>query len=209
MMNIAAPLRLASGSPRRAQILRDAGFAFEIEPPRTDEKAASSQADPDAEAASLAATKAADVAKRHPDEVVLGADTLVVLNDRILGKPTGPSDAITVLRRLRGRTHLVVTGMALDGALGRAVGTRTTLVTFRKYTDEEILQYVDSGLPMDKSGSYGIQDEPFRPAESIQGCYLNVVGLPICLTAELMERVGAFRPGSPRPVCPHAPGTVQ
>lgn len=208
-MDIAAPLRLASGSPRRAQILREAGFAFEIEPSRTDERAPSSQAEPDAEAALLAATKAADVARLHPDELVLGADTLVVLNDRILGKPSGPSDAITVLRRLRGRTHLVVTGIALDGALGRVAGTRTTSVTFRKYTDGEIQHYVDSGLPIDKAGSYGIQDEPFRPAESIQGCYLNVVGLPMCLTTELMERIGAFRPGSPRPVCPHAPGTVQ
>jgi MAF protein len=208
-MEIAAPLRLASGSPRRAQILRDAGFAFEIEPSRIAERAPSPEAEPDVEAASLAATKAADVADRHPEDLVLGADTLVVLNDRILGKPSGPIDAITVLRRLRGRTHLVVTGIALDGALGRAAGTRTTAVTFRRYTDEEIQRYVDSGLPMDKAGSYGIQDEPFRPAESIQGCYLNVVGLPMCLTAELMERIAAFRPGSPRPVCPHDPGTVR
>lgn len=208
-MDIAAPLRLASGSPRRAQILRDAGFAFEIEPSRTDERAPSPEANSGTEAELLAAAKASDVARRHPEELVLGADTLVVLNDRIIGKPAGPSDAAAVLRRLRGRTHLVVTGIALDGALGRAAGTRTTSVTFRRYSDGEIQQYVDSGLPMDKAGSYGIQDEPFRPAQSIQGCYLNVVGLPMCLTAELMERIGAFRPGSPRPVCPHAPGTAR
>jgi MAF protein len=208
-MEIVAPLRLASRSPRRARILRDAGFAFEVEQSEVEEQAPLSKASPDEQAALLAATKAADVAERHPGELVLGADTVVVWNDRILGKPGGPSEATTVLRRLRGRTHLVVTGVALDGALGRAAGTRTTSVTFRRYTDDEIRQYVDSGAPLDKAGSYGIQDEPFRPAESIRGCYLNVVGLPLCLTADLMERIGAFRPGSPRPVCPHARGTAR
>ncbi|MBI2965967.1 MAG: septum formation protein Maf [Chloroflexi bacterium] len=200
-------MRLASGSPRRARILREAGFVFEVEQSRIDERPPPSRADPDEEATLLAATKAADVAKRHPGELVLGADTLVVLNDRVLGKPGGASDAIAVLRRLRGRTHRVVTGVALDGALGRAAGTRTTSVTFRRYTDDEIRQYVDSGAPLDKAGSYGIQDDPFRPADSILGCYLNVVGLPLCLTAELMEHIGAFKPGSSRPVCPHDRGT--
>lgn len=200
---LAAPLRLASGSPRRAEILRAAGFAFHVEPSRFDEPPPAHGADPIEVAVSLASAKAAEVAGRRHDDIVLGADTLVVLDGLVLGKPAGPDAAAAVLRQLRGRTHLVITGVAVDGTLGRATGTRTTSVRFRNYADDEIERYVHSGRPIDKAGSYGIQDEPFSPAASITGCYLNVVGLPLCLTTELLERRGAFTPESPRPVCVH------
>ncbi|MBI4306277.1 MAG: septum formation protein Maf [Chloroflexi bacterium] len=201
-MRTIANLRLASGSPRRAAILREAGFTFAVEPARDMELAPEEDAEPATVAVTLAATKAAEVAGRHREDVVLGADTLVVLGDRILGKPASPDDAAAMLRRLRARTHRVITGVAIEGVLGRAAGTRVTSVRFRRYTDEEVRQYIESGQPMDKAGAYGIQDQPFSPAESIQGCYLNVVGLPLCLTGELLEDIGAFAPDSPRPGCP-------
>ncbi len=104
-----------------------------------------------------------------------------------------------MLRSLRDRTHQVVTGVALAGELGRVSGREVTEVHIRDYTEEEIERYVRSGSPLDKAGSYGIQDRPFSPARRVVGCYLNVVGLPLCRTLELFRQVGAI-PESVRPV---------
>jgi MAF protein len=210
------PLRLASASPRRADILHQAGFRFEVEAPRPKEpeipkepQLISHVADAARLAEGLAVAKAADVAARHPLDIVLGADTLVVFQARVLGKPSGASDAAGVLAMLRGRTHEVITGVAVDGALGRASGTRRTTVTFRHYSDVEIEGYVASRLPLDKAGSYGIQDVPFAPAAGVAGCYLNVVGLPLCLVTDLMDGLHGFAEGSARPGCDHrGPGPV-
>ena len=189
---LTAPLCLASGSPRRADILRGAGLRFEIVPAEVDESPWLDPTAPDRSAARLAAEKAQAVALRHPQSIVLAADTLVVLDGRILGKPAGPDDARAMLERLRGRKHEVITGVAVVYGENSAVGTETTTVSMRRYTPDEVDAYITGGSPFDKAGAYGIQDEPFNPASSISGCYLNVVGLPICLTSRLLVSTGAL-----------------
>jgi MAF protein len=187
---MAEPLVLASASPRRARILADAGFDFEVDPSGVDEPEVQDPR-PDEVALRLARSKAAAVSSRHPGRITLGADTVVVLEGRMLGKPADGEDAARTLRLLRDRTHSVITGVAIEGERGRAGGTRTTHVTMRSYTDSEVSSYVASGSPMDKAGAYGVQDLPFKPAAQVDGCYLNVVGLPVCLLSELLSGLGA------------------
>jgi MAF protein len=198
--SLTAPLCLASGSPRRADILRGAGLRFEIDPAEVDESPWLDGTAPDRSAARLAAEKAQAVALRHPDAIVLAADTLVVLDGRILGKPAGPDDAREMLGRLRDREHEVITGVAVVYGENSAVDTETTSVNMRGYTPDEVDAYITGGSPLDKAGAYGIQDEPFRPASSISGCYLNVVGLPLCLASRLLVATGALA-GDYSPAC--------
>ncbi len=189
---LTAPLCLASGSPRRADILRGAGLRFEIDPADVDESPWLDGTAPDRSAARLAAEKAQAVALRHPQSIVLAADTLVVLDGRIIGKPAGADGAREMLGHLRDREHQVITGVAVLYGENSAVGAETTSVRMRDYTSEEVDAYIKCGSPFDKAGAYGIQDEPFSPASSISGCYLNVVGLPICLTSRLLLSTGAL-----------------
>ncbi len=200
---LATPLCLASGSPRRADILSNAGLQFEIDSAEIDESLWLQEGAPDHTAVRLATEKAKAVALRHPKSLVLAADTLVVLNGQILGKPAGPDDALNMLERLRGRSHEVITGVALvTGVSGDLVvaDTETTTVDMREYTLDEMTAYIATGSPLDKAGAYGIQDEPFRPAESITGCYLNVVGLPLCLTTRLLTSAGVLASDN-QPAC--------
>lgn len=190
-------LVLASGSPRRAEILASAGLRVDVLRTETPEHRLPGDATPEAWALRLASEKAASATGTMPEAVTLGADTIVVIDGEVLGKPAGPGDAMTTLRRLRNRSHRVVTAVAVDGRAGRWSGWSATEVWVRDLKDEEIADYVASGLPLDKAGSYGIQDRPFSPAERIEGCYLNVVGLPICLTIELLQLAGL----SLRPEC--------
>ncbi len=193
--SLTAPLCLASGSPRRADILRGAGLLFEIDPAEVDESAwitGLTGTAPAQSAARLAAGKAQAVALRHPESIVLAADTLVVLDGQILGKPANPDEARDMLRQLRGREHEVITGVAVVYGENSAVDTRTTSVNMRGYAPEEVEAYITGGSPLDKAGAYGIQDQPFSPASSISGCYLNVVGLPLCLTSRLLVSTGAL-----------------
>ena len=127
------------------------------------------------------------------DDIVLGADTSVTIDGDILGKPKDAAHAVQMLERLRGRRHGVITGIALmDAATGIcSTSFRISLVYMRDYSDDEIAAYVESGEPFDKAGAYAIQDEKFRPAESIDGCYLNIVGLPVCEVLVLLARIGA------------------
>lgn len=143
--------------------------------------------------------------------VVLGADTAVVLGDEVLGKPANEADAVAMLRRLRGRQHRVVTGVTLidaetDATISRP---RSTDVTLRHYADGEMEAYVASGGPMDKAGAYAVQDMPFRPAERIEGCYLNVVGLPLCDVTAMLGELGLSpvlrRDWAPPPDCVDCP----
>ena len=184
-------LVLASKSPRRREILNLIGVPFELRgakgetlPWRT-EKAEDS-------ARRLASEKALEVAGHFEDALVLGADTLVSLEGEIFGKPTSIQEALLMLDRLRGKCHQVVTGMALvDVPSGRVwVDHRTSTVVMRSYSREEILHYVAVGEPMDKAGAYAVQDSSFAPAERVEGCYLNVVGLPLCVLAPLLEEEG-------------------
>jgi MAF protein len=132
---------------------------------------------------------------RHPpgQPVVLAADTVVALDDSVLGKPADPAEATAMLEALRGRSHRVLTGLAL--AVGAQVAWSSvveTLVWMRKYGPDEVERYVRSGGPLDKAGAYGIQDEAFHPVERIEGCYTNVVGLPLC---EVRQALTALDPG--------------
>lgn len=187
-------LILASSSPRRRQLLAELGVPFLVVPvdvpeePRPGEK-------PIDLAKRLALSKAeAAQAAGLPDaaELIVGADTVVVDRSQPLGKPATPAEAIAMLRRLRGRVHQVIGGVAvLDRASGRAmVETELTRVRLRAMTDEEIIRYVETGDPLDKAGAYAIQNPEFHPVESIEGCYHNVVGLPLCTLAAVLARFG-------------------
>ena len=159
----------------------------------------------------LSASKAREVSRRVGDALVVGADTGVAVDDDVMGKPGDREDAAAMLYRLRGRTHRVVTGVTVvDGVSGRARSAyRATEVLMRRYADDEISAYIDSGSPFDKAGGYAVQDPVFAPAESVNGCYLNVVGLPLCDTVTLLTSMGAdaeLDPGwTPPPDCVECP----
>ncbi len=209
-------LVLASSSPRRVEILGRLGFAFETAEPSVDEPDPPSGADAMEVAQGLALAKARAVASRRSAGAVLGADTVVELDGVVLGKPRDEDDAARMLRALRGREHRVITAVALvDAATGEtAEAYQASRVLMRDYTDGEIAAYVASGAPMDKAGAYGVQDEAFAPAAEVRGCYLNVVGLPVCETLKLAERFGLrLRPrlDAPWPAlerCPACAGQV-
>lgn len=173
---------LASASPRRRQLVRQMGAEYSVAVPDIDERALPDER-PAAHVERLALAKARAVDAGRRDGVVLGSDTVVVIDDAILGKPKDADDARAMLAGLSGRTHTVFTGFALvDIASGREhVAHERTAVTFRTLDAEEIDRYVDGGSPMDKAGAYGIQDD-FGAVfiERIDGDYYTVVGLPLC-----------------------------
>ena len=184
-------LILASASPRRRELLRQAGFAFEVVAPEVDETYPGGE-DPAAFAERLALAKAAQIAQRFAakdDVVVLGADTVVVADGEVLGKPVSADDARAMLRKLSGIAHRVITGVALaaPGAARRAVGHEVTRVFFRPLTEEEIAAYVATGEPLDKAGAYAAQGRAARFVNRVEGCYFNVVGLPVALVDRLLR----------------------
>ena len=182
-------LLLASASPRRAALLRGLGVRFRQLPSGADEEHDGD--DPAASATEVALRKAVKVAESHPLDVVIGADTVVVAPDgQLMGKPTDGGDAIRMLLRLAGRTHRVVTGVALIGPGGRRTGVETTLVHMRRFGRDEAERYVRSGEPMDKAGAYGIQGRGGLLVAGIEGCYFNVVGLPITLLYGMLTDYG-------------------
>ncbi len=176
-------LLLASASPRRAELVRWLGVPVVVRPARVDEAPRPGE-DPEAYVRRVALAKARAVEEVPPGWWVLAADTAVVLEGRILGKPRDPQEATAMLRALRGRAHTVLTAFALrEPRQGREhVRVVATRVVMRSYSDEEIAAYVASGLPLDKAGAYGIQDSPFRPVARLEpvACFANVVGLPVC-----------------------------
>src|SRR5450432_1106044 len=196
-------LILASSSPRRSQILTELGIAFEVDPADIDEALRPGEA-ADHAAARLAEAKAAAVAARRPDRWILAADTLVLLDTTILGKPRDDAEAASMLRRLAGRTHRVVTGVHLhrgESPGGSAVSWST--VRFAPMTDQEIAWYVGTGEARDKAGAYGIQGLGARFIEGISGSYTNVMGLPARDVYRLMREAESLRvPGSPAPSSP-------
>lgn len=191
---IGRPLILASASPRRRELLGLLGLVFGAraakiaETPYPDESAVES-------VQRLARAKASAIARQiHPRScpIVIGADTIVVLDGDALGKPKDPIEAETTLRQLRGREHEVYTALSL---LTRPDGDSLdclvrTIVPMRDYTDEEIYLYVRSGDPFDKAGAYAIQNPDFRPVANLSGCYANVMGLPLCHLAVQLSRLG-------------------
>lgn len=180
-MELSVPLILASKSPRRRLLLEQIGIPFTIEISHTEETIPE-QISPSEIVQSLALQKAETVADRFPEALTLGADTIVVLNNSILGKPVDEDEAREMLRRLSGNTHTVYTGLALVHPITNRQKTafEKTDVTFASMSEEEIYTYVSTGSPLDKAGAYGIQDD--RGAlfiSGIHGDYYNVVGLPL------------------------------
>lgn len=181
------PLILASASPRRQELLREAGIVFEVQPAHVPEERASGEA-PLAYAQRLAQEKAQAVARKFPGRYVLGADTIVLVNDEILEKPRDAWDAARMLRLLSGRGHSVTTAVSLVTPAGKP-DTRcaTTQVFFRKIEEEEIAEYIAGGEPMDKAGAYAIQGGAARWTQRVEGDYSNVVGLPLPLVKEMLR----------------------
>jgi septum formation protein len=193
------PIVLASSSPRRAALLAAAGIAFERIAPAVDEEALGDGiASPSARAMALARAKARAVHALRPDALVLGADTLVVLDGSVLGKPAGAAQALAMLSRLSGRAHEVVTGLALVG--GGPDGTRedvtfvATAVQFRRWPAAALAAYAASGEPLDKAGAYGIQGPAGAWVERIEGDFTNVVGLPVPRVVALLARAAGEDP---------------
>jgi septum formation protein len=172
-------LILASQSPRRAELLRIAGFTFTVRA-RPVEEVRRPGEEPIEYVRRLAQEKA-EAAWERAGEVVLGADTVVVLGDQVLEKPRDSNDARSMLAMLSGRTHTVITGICLRHATGKIVDAESTLVRFVPLTDDEIDAYVASGEPMDKAGAYAIQGLASKFVDRIEGCYFNVIGLPLAL----------------------------
>ena len=170
-------LILASQSPRRAEILKQAGFEFVVRPADVDETPLVGES-PRACAERLARAKAMAV-EAGADDIVLGADTVVVIDGHTLGKPTDTADAARMLQLLSGRQHEVITGVCLRRQSGLGCGSTVTRVWFAPLSQEEIAAYVASGEPMDKAGAYAIQGLASRYIPRIEGSYANVVGLPI------------------------------
>jgi len=183
-------LILASSSPRRRELLRNAGLEFEVIPSGIEEGVPAAQEAPEDYARRAAKTKAMHVAARAPSgSTVLGADTIVTIGGLVLGKPTGPHDATRMLRMLSGQTHEVVTAICLVRAPDSIVALKheTTFVTFSELSGQEIQAYVASHEPMDKAGAYAIQGLASKFVTHISGCYFNVVGLPIPLLYEALK----------------------
>jgi septum formation protein len=182
-------LVLASASPRRHELLTQAGYIFEVRPPHVSEDLRPEE-DAIAYVVRLARDKAQAVftAINDPDAIVLGADTTVTLDGHILAKPEDAVDAARMLRMLSGRTHRVITGVAIATAKGVEVAAEVTGVQFRTLSDEEIDAYVATGEPTDKAGAYGIQGLAAKWIPRVEGCYFNVVGLPLALVATMLEQ---------------------
>jgi septum formation protein len=193
-------LILASASPRRQELLRNAGISFTVQPADIDETPLPGES-ARACAERLAREKALDVWRKRPAQVVLGADTVVVADETILGKPTDRDDAARMLRMLSGRIHLVITGVCVVKAAASfevpgvddvtaeiKTASETTLVTMNELSEDEIQSYVASGEPMDKAGAYAIQGMASRWIPRIEGDYSNVVGLPVALVYKMLGK---------------------
>jgi septum formation protein len=181
---------LASSSPRRQDLLRQIGIAFLTMPSHVDEDILPGES-PETYAVRVALDKASSVAARTDRGVVIGADTIVVMRDEILGKPADARDAVRMLSMLSGKMHRVITGLAVVDVSTSIVkkASAVTRVWFHPITPEAIASYVATGEPLDKAGAYGIQERGAIFVERIDGCYFNVVGLPLALLADLLREV--------------------
>ena len=195
-------LLLASASPRRRELLALLGLPFKVEKPEVDETPHSEEP-PAAFPQRLSREKAAAVAENCVDGYVIAADTIVVYQGEILGKPRDPAEARAMLRRLRGRSHRVLTGQTVYGvSTGKAITDLCeSTVQLRAMSDEEIEAYVASGDPLDKAAAYAIQNVEYAPVEQVVGCPANVMGLPMCHVVRALRRHGITLPPTPPTDC--------
>jgi len=195
-------LLLASGSPRRRELLQLLGVPFQIILPQAHE--ASVRCTDGARLASiLAEMKALSVNRQTDEDIIVAADTVVLLRHQILGKPADAASARNMLADLRRGEHQVITGLAvvrprISTPLVQAIDTR---VWMRQYSDEEMAHYIARGEPFDKAGAYAIQDPEFRPVERLQGCYANVMGLPLCHLFAILTRMRLSLTEPPQAAC--------
>jgi septum formation protein len=205
-------LILASSSPRRRQLLEQIGLAFTVESADLDELLQPNET-PAKYVQRLAVEKAQAIFDRHRNDeddssdplIVLGADTAVVLDGEVLGKPVDQADARRILELLSGRTHQVLTGIAAVSRTGMVSEVEITQVFFDLIDDKELVHYLMSGEPMDKAGAYGIQGYAARWIPRIEGCYFNVMGLPLARTIALLARAqeGSNEAERPHSRLPH------
>lgn len=201
-----ADLLLASQSPRRRALLAQLGVPFEAVVADVDEMSRPGET-PLALVQRLAQEKALAVAARFPGRPVLAADTIVVLDGQVLGKPVDAAEATAMLRSLAGRAHTVLSALfALDPASGRSAAELSeSVVWMRNYDESEIAAYVASGDPLDKAGAYAIQSRAFAPVARIEGCFSGVMGFPLGHVARVLQAIGLAVPGDVVAVCqPHS-----
>jgi septum formation protein len=179
---------LASKSPRRIDLLKQLGLKFEVIPSNIDEKKYISR-DPEKSVKKIALMKANDVAKKNKNGIVIGSDTIVVFKGKIIGKPKNKNDAFKTLKKFSGKEHEVVTGLAIIDTISKKtlIDSVKTKVKFRKITDDEINDFIATGEPFDKAGGYGIQNFACIFIESVNGCFYNVVGLPLSKLTEMLK----------------------
>ncbi len=197
------PLILASASPRRRQLLAALGIPFVIDAADINESRLKAET-PAAHVRRLAEEKARTVSARRPQDVILAADTIVVHQGRILGKPRDTAHARSMLQSLRDRAHQVITAVAVarNGAITSKLDV--SVVTMREYSDAEMDAYIATGDPFDKAGAYAIQNADFAPVARLEGCYAGVMGLPLALTTHLLTAAGL----APAPDWPHNCNTI-
>lgn len=180
---------LASASPRRKQLLEESGLTFIVDPSNVKEEV-DYKLKPEEIVMQLAALKALDVAKRHPDDTVIGADTLVILSEQILGKPKDKEEAVSMLRKLSGNIHSVYTGVSIVHQGQEKNFFSVAEVKFRDLADIEIYEYVETGEPMDKAGAYAIQGVGSKLVEGYKGDFFTIVGLPL---KQLMDELNKLK----------------
>ncbi|MCR4408308.1 MAG: Maf family protein [Anaerolineae bacterium] len=195
-------LTLASASPRRRQLLALLGLPFEIYTADVEEHPRDGESPCDL-VRRLSEDKVRAVAERVDAGLIVGADTIVALEGEMLGKPAHDDEAASMLRRLRNREHQVYTGVSvLDTISGRLSGVVVmSSVWLRDYSNQEMMSYVRSGAPLDKAGAYAIQDGDFCPVERVEGCYANVMGLPLCHLYRLLVDTGVDIEVPPAAAC--------
>lgn len=193
---------LASTSPRRRELFALLGLPFQAVDPQVDETPWEEE-EPKSTALRLASAKAQEAAMSHPEAIIIAADTLVVQEEKVLGKPKDGDEAVAVLEALRGKRHRVISGVILlDVATQEKVEEVVeTQVWMRDYSPEEMARYIDRGEPFDKAGGYAIQDRGFRPVARVEGCYANVMGLPLCHLSRALKRIGVNPPIAPLGAC--------
>ena len=187
-------LILASTSPRRKILIARIGLPFKFADPNSFETPPLFGESPERYVSRMAVLKAKYAVDTIEDnQLVVGSDTSVVVNGKILGKPRNANHAWEMLTELRGITHTVITSIAVSNHHGELCSvTRRTLIHMRKYTDTEIDEYIATGDPMDKAGGYAIQNEVFQPVERVEGCYTSVVGLPLCALSNILFKKGVL-----------------